>query len=290
MNKRTSRTAPAVLSPACGTDHLEYGYFFRLHIEGRHYWTDGQTRHWYLRDPMWPISASGVGHFEEDDERQFDCPVNSTHKTGRVIQRVVLDLNNGYDNSPFLPHGDALTILSGELSRKLACSGLEVAATLRCDHLGWRGDDQPDLHVLRTSGRDPLFPLVPFPPEANRCRKCGFEPLVCPGCGDRGKSCPNCEIDAFELEREHRGASDPRIVIPYPYKTDVVDLRRWDGADVFGDGYVPILTYRAVQFLLRTNAYPFKAEPLAVCRTVITPEDQILLDAVMTEPPDVVPS
>ena len=71
------------------------------------------------------------------------------------------------------------------------------------------------------------------------------------------------KVIRMEIEEEHGGAEDPRIILkPTPDLGFVIDARRWDGNDFCGDFLDGIVTARAVDFLVRAGAAPFLAQPL----------------------------
>jgi hypothetical protein len=200
----------------------------------------------------------------------YNCPKDRTHETGEIKTNYRADLYGGRVVSDFVyDHNGLTTVISGSFADRLRVSGLSGfestrvpinvnqsdAADVDLRRLAWDGN-------VKVARRSKQFSM----PDGNKCPFCGWGPIVCDGCGYVAYYCQKCKERVIFLQKEHRGAGDPRWRIDDPPPTDppiegaIFEGKLWNGRD-YCDGYV---TGRAIRWFQSVHAHPFLCIPCTV--------------------------
>lgn len=188
---------------------------------------------------------------------------------------------------PIIPCDERL-LVNPAVNEQLRRSGLKGADTIRAkiavidDEFLDREIDTPEIYALVHPGASFWRRRVMVPP-VNECPFCGNGPIICPECGQLNFNyrCPKCgEVARKHLPLEEM-ATVPKgekaiMVVGGSKKGPILDASRWDGSDFCGGN--GIVTRRAVDFLLRIHAGPFRAKPLRAYVGSCTPEQRERLE------------
>jgi len=224
------------------------------------------------------ISADRFGNEEKEMSR---CPKSDNHTNYHLLVGGSVDLD-GDVLGDVVPHSDEFLVLTDRAVRLIGASSLTGArfVPLSVERNATRMPlDMLQLKAVQFGGNFPLRRYVVKPPSMNHCYRCRTGPVCCPGCGWRMWDCSTCGADLLVAQSEHEGAHDPRISItPYPSEGAIVDVGLWDGSDFCGKCSFPILTRRAVEYLLSKRIGPFWAQPLRADVAGLAKEKLRLLD------------
>jgi hypothetical protein len=194
-----------------------------------------------------------------------DCPADLTHVTHRYYKAAAGDAMGYSRLSPFVEtsHGTFFG-LSPDLCQRLQTLNVEGAKIDPVRIIVNQSNiKDPKVWALQFVGTAKLR-LPKFIDATNSCPHCGKTKVLCESCGDWRAYCKICERQMVIIESAHKGDADSRI----PFETglkDILEGKTWDGSDLVQAGFRNFASKRFIDWLLRTHAAPFYAEPVWFC-------------------------
>lgn len=262
---------------------LVRGYFYVLWAGNPPDATYAQAHGWPLVRPArmhegyLPYVADNVVHKGED---LHECPISPQHVTGGIVKEFSLLVCGDYF-APVIPYSQWF-LVTEKTARSLEASGLSGIEFIRATSVGTQSQTLGQaVFTLRGTGKARLRPPVIVPDSANFCTSCNYGPIVCQWCGYEYYDCPQCNKRCVITPDESTGPDDTRIVDRrergFP---PIVEPESWNGKDFCSEGGLPLVTHRAVEYLMAIRAGPSYAEPCLVDLAALDEEQRERLERI----------
>lgn len=264
------------------------GYFYHLHRPGPEgNWNPPVEKDWIVCP-----SPRGVTALYGDVVKTIGkpvplCPINPSHDVEDYRTNATFDdmfaSDTSLEKAAIVAHSDGHLLVRKDVAERIEQHELKgaVITPVRCV-----GNGELPLGALMQiyfGGKRCPPGVVIDPADENQCPFCEFNPVICPKCNTVLSPCPNCGAEWVVSQSQHRGAKDRRAVWALE-RQHVIDGKKWDGSDFFGQDVNGKVTRRVVDVLLSMHAVPFAAEPIPVIVDDMTPQELDRLEQAKTIP------
>lgn len=233
-------------------------------VDGLFYAISAHPASWYshsreiLRNASTPHYAYTVAVAEKvESHSSRGCPYHSVTNDEMLLRYLCVSLHGQPSNQHIIGGLDGHILVQTAVIDQVRRSGLSLRAI--CPHI-IVDDASPAIDEFRAicfDGRSMRRSLAVFPPDANRCTRCGCFPIVCQICADMKYTCPQCGMRMICI-----GDGDaPLQYVPDHFFGPVLSFSEWDGSHFVG-GKSNIVTGTALDVLLMLDVRPLYAYPL----------------------------
>jgi hypothetical protein len=211
------------------------------------------------------------------------CSRDAKHRTETPHTDLEFDITDGRVIGPVILGDDTFLLLRGDVAeklRKMKPRGARIQPVSTVSSL-FPNLPKGSIWNLYFAGRFPFTAREVVPAAANRCWNCGHSPIVCPECCWFKWDCPNCGKVCID---RNKGRSDDipqqSILFDRSAPSFVVNGKRWDGSDFFGQNFTGGVTGRGLRMLKEAGAWPLVFQPLLVKVDGMSDEQLKKLEAV----------
>jgi hypothetical protein len=209
------------------------------------------------------------------------CTRDAKHRTEEPHTDLEFDITDGRVIGPVVLSDDTYFLFRQDVAEKLAKMKPEGARIQPVSTVSSLFPNLPEKTIwnLYFSGRFANTAREVVPTTANRCWNCGNSPLVCPECGWFDWTCSNCDKLCIDSGRRV-DAPKQSVLFDRSVPSFVIDGRRWDGSDFFGQAFTGVVTGRGLRMLQEAGAWPLVFQPFLVRVDGMTVEQRKQLEAV----------
>ena len=255
------------------TGNLKSGYFYHLFVPDRDgsispLISDIREDAVVLKgDTLTTTLAYGTIFGSKKADPRPICIRDAKHRTEDANTDLELDITDGRVIGPVILCDDAFLLLRGDVTEKLRKMKPRGARIQPVSTVSARFPNLPAKTIwnLYFSGGFAYHAWEVIPPSANHCWNCGHSPIVCPECGKLTWDCPKCGKICIDRGRG-QGVDVPKqsAVLDRNAPSFVIDGKRWDGSDFFGQDFTGAVSGRGLRMLKEAGAWPLVFQPLLV--------------------------
>lgn len=211
-----------------------------------------------------------------EQREKLDFSVDWHHALSEY-EWMVVDFHQKGAWSPIIPlhteDDEKVLVIRGDVAEEFTRAKLRRFGLGRVDLYRPNQKDKTELKVVQFKGGqcERHITLIGAP---NACPFCGKTPLICPTCGSIFSPCKKCESECIVSRAKHKGPDDRRLVIA-PYEEiprDIMEGRKWDGADFIRKVGLNVISRRVLHLLQRLHAFPYYAFPMKMDVRGMSPE------------------